>query len=90
MASLRLLLFRVSDRLRSNGHGEDLFSVEEAGDEIKTLLTVHGMLRLNSKRMVMVLVFRESRHPEYTVCISCLLLFVCKALMYTTCASPKH
>lgn len=60
MASVRLLLFRVSDRLRSNGHGEDLFSVEEVGDELKTLLTVNStsMLRLNSKMLVMVLVFR--------------------------------
>lgn len=60
MASVRLLLFRVSDRLRSNGHGEDLFSVGEVGDELKTLLTVNStsMLRLNSKMLVMVLVFR--------------------------------
>lgn len=60
MASLRLLLFRVSDRLRSNGHGEDLFSVEGVGDELKTLLTVNGAstLRLNSTMMVMVLVIR--------------------------------
>lgn len=33
MASARLLLFRVSDRLRSNGHGEDLFSVKEVRRE---------------------------------------------------------
>lgn len=39
MASARLLLFRLSERLRSNGHGEDLFSVEEVRRErlIKTL-----------------------------------------------------